>query len=114
MSQQEDRDLTNLNWVSGLPLPVNFSVSPPGNSSSRALPSCSSLAIGTPAQDKATPTSRPPPRNNTPTPKKLCDKASDGNGHKRPECSYTCLIALALASSENGHLPVNEIYKYIE
>ena len=34
--------------------------------------------------------------------------------HKRPQCSYSCLITMALKASETGCLPVHLIYKYIE
>ena len=33
---------------------------------------------------------------------------------KKPNCSYTSLIGLALMASEDGCLPVSEIYTYIE
>ena len=33
---------------------------------------------------------------------------------KKPNCSYTSLIGLALMASEGGCLPVSEIYTYIE
>ena len=33
---------------------------------------------------------------------------------KKPNCSYTSLIGLALIASEDGCLPVSEIYNYIE
>ena len=34
--------------------------------------------------------------------------------HKRPQCSYSCLITMALKASDTGCLPVHLIYKYIE
>ena len=33
---------------------------------------------------------------------------------KKPNCSYTSLIGLALMASQDGCLPVSEIYTYIE
>lgn len=41
-----------------------------------------------------------------------CD-AEEAMG-KKPNCSYTSLIGLALMASEGGCLPVSEIYTYIE
>ena len=35
-------------------------------------------------------------------------------GEKKPNCSYTSLIGLALMASDGGCLPVCEIYTYIE
>ena len=43
---------------------------------------------------------------------KECD-AEEATG-KKPNCSYTSLIGLALMASEGGCLPVSEIYTYIE
>ncbi len=34
--------------------------------------------------------------------------------HKRPQCSYSCLITMALKASETSCLPVHLIYKHIE
>ncbi len=34
--------------------------------------------------------------------------------HRKPECSYSCLIGLALCQSGNSPLLVGDIYKYIE
>ncbi len=42
------------------------------------------------------------------------EKATHTSTCRKPLCSYTCLIAMALKSSASGCLPVNEIYKYIE
>ena len=50
---------------------------------------------------------------------KCCkDRAKDAAGGeskaKKPNCSYTSLIGLALMASDEGCLPVSEIYTYIE
>lgn len=43
------------------------------------------------------------------------DRSKDGaRGEKKPNCSYTSLIGLALMASDEGCLPVSEIYTYIE
>ena len=46
------------------------------------------------------------------------DKGGEGEEEeartKKPNCSYTSLIGLALMASEDGCLPVSEIYTYIE
>lgn len=179
-------DLTNLNWVAGIPVPMNTSVSPPEGSRIKRLffgsPSASDLLqeIGSPS----TPTFTVPPRTKSqktplPTykivlkdqshhtcsfgpssPEKrdsviLANIVSSGNGYHeipeleepdkiliedeccmdfekqggstkmlvcseetgnlqhKPNCSYTCLIGMALKAS-NGSLPVNAIYQYIE
>lgn len=175
-------DLTNLNWVSGIPVPMNCSVSPPDGSRVKRL------YFGSPSKDllqseagsPTTPTYIVPPRTKSlktplPTykivvkdqthdqsPEKrdsviLANIVSSGNGyheipdlerpgatiitideddccvdfdkqvecvqteistedtlqHDKPNCSYTCLIGMALKAS-NGCLPVNAIYQYIE
>ena len=44
-------------------------------------------------------------------------RGGEGEGEargKKPNCSYTSLIGLALMASEEGCLPVSEIYTYIE
>ena len=42
------------------------------------------------------------------------DDTGEGNEtYEKPVFSYSCLIAMALKNSENGSLPVNEIYAYI-
>lgn len=53
--------------------------------------------------------STPQRRRNT----SLCNNNSE---YPKPNCSYTCLIGMALKASPgtDGCLPVNEIYKYIE
>ena len=48
-------------------------------------------------------------------PGKTCHKQPDQTGnHRKPNCSYTVLIGMALRTSETGALPVNEIYSYIQ
>lgn len=43
-----------------------------------------------------------------------CTEEDNINAHSgKPNCSYTCLIGMALKAS-NGCLPVNAIYQYIE
>lgn len=45
------------------------------------------------------------------------DRVKDSGGEskaKKPNCSYTSLIGMALMASEDGCLPVSEIYTYIE
>lgn len=178
-------DLTNLNWVAGIPVPMNMSVSPPEGSKARKLnfgPSGTrntevtapipvktrplKLPLPTykiivkdhqktgstnafPLSDQSSPEKRDPfilasilpsktSRHNLDS---LSEKLSDdeeeddkesevsvkptvtptsNNGtdedstlHQKPNCSYTCLIGMALKAS-NGCLPVNAIYQYIE
>lgn len=33
---------------------------------------------------------------------------------RKPNCSYNCLIGMALKSSDSGRLPVGEIYRFFE
>ena len=48
-------------------------------------------------------------------PEKNCHKQLDlARHHRKPNCSYTVLIGMALRTSESGALPVNEIYSYIQ
>lgn len=139
---EDDADLTNLSWVAGTPVPLNLSVSPTraqakpssGGSSSatprfslplppsaltnasmvspvaRRLPHAMSgcrLQPTAPRAQLQTSSSEKPHRSQP-------SKASSKSDRRKPQCSYTCLIALALKSSPTGCLPVNEIYKYIE
>jgi hypothetical protein len=186
-------DLTNLNWVAGIPVPINSSVSPPEGARNKRLffgspsaghqeetgsPSTPTFAV--PARTKSLKTPLPTykivlkdqardrdsccysPSSNNPSPEKrdsviLANIVSSGNGYHdnlsseqdriiiddeeccvdyekqngdsataqmcsqatrnlhldKPNCSYTCLIGMALKAS-SGCLPVNAIYQYIE
>ena len=185
-------DLTNLNWVAGIPVPINTSVSPPEGARTKRLyfgspsaagqqqetgsPSTPTFAV--PARTKSLKTPLPTykivvkdqtresscysPSSNNPSPEKrdsviLANIVSSGNGYhesstlepekiiieddeccidyektsggtttaqvcaqgnrnlhlEKPNCSYTCLIGMALKAS-SGCLPVNAIYQYIE
>ncbi len=42
------------------------------------------------------------------------DEEDEDSVHDKPNCSYTCLVGMALKASTNGCLPVNAIYLYIE
>lgn len=180
-------DLTNLNWVAGIPVPMNTSVSPPEGSRTKRLffgsPSAKDLLIQhQDAGSPSTPTFSVPARTKSlktplPTYKIVVNKdhtresccyspssspekrdsvilaniVSSGNGYHmhnlepekiviedddccidydkhcanlsaqrtgdlhldKPNCSYTCLIGMALKAS-SGCLPVNAIYQYIE
>ena len=191
-------DLTNLNWVSGIPVPMNTSVSPPEGSRNKKLffgsPSTKDLlqhqevssqqsTPSVPTRTKALKTTTLPtykivvkdsnyetsgcysPSSSNQSPEKRDSVilasivASGGQGggvadcchsseapipvesekitiedeccidlkngtvstkcvvedseHNKPNCSYTCLIGMALKAS-NGCLPVNAIYQYIE
>lgn len=145
-SRSEDIDLTNLNWVPGapVPLPVNFSVSPPDQKSPSNRNRGSSLSPFSGCTTASSPAlhSRPVEivvtnqwrNDNVSTPQSpsmlhncsshpstpqrrrnnsICDNNSE---YPKPNCSYTCLIGMALKASPgtDGCLPVNEIYKYIE
>lgn len=186
-------DLTNLNWVAGIPVPINTSVSPPEGARNKRLcfaspsakdiigqqqetgsPSTPTYAV--PARTKSLKTPLPTykivvkdqtresccysPSSNNPSPEKrdsviLANIVSSGHGYHesplleperimieddecciefdkqsvtaaqvcaqatrnlqldKPNCSYTCLIGMALKAS-SGCLPVNAIYQYIE
>lgn len=186
-------DLTNLNWVAGIPVPMNASVSPPDSCRKRLLyasPSAKnpnqleSSSPGTPnfnvpARTKTLKTPLPTYKivlkdqgsdavnyacsANSLSPERrdsviLANIVSSGHDystnleiepekcgfeeedsmvviekeggsimeeastedveglqlhHNKPNCSYTCLIGMALKAS-NGCLPVNAIYQYIE
>ena len=86
----DEFDLTNLNWVSGAEAPMHASLSPPSSSNSK----------------------------NHLMYRKQPNTIFDKFGNKKPLCSYTCLIALALKAAtvtETGAcLPVQEIYNCIE
>lgn len=141
----DDVDLTNLNWVAGapVPLPASFSVSPPDRKSpnirNRGSPftpfhGCCPVSV----TNSPTSQSRPveivvtsPWRkenlthqtcsvshncsSNPTTPLRGSNTGNESEYHK-PNCSYTCLIGMALKASPatDGCLPVNEIYKYVE
>ena len=138
-SGSEDVDLTNLNWVSGAPapLPSSFSVSPPDHKQSPTIRNrlspyspFRSCAPSSTASSPATPSGRPveivvasPWRkenvSKTSLEANLHDDSTNKdrrNDRKKPTCSYTCLIGMALRASPgtDGCLPVHEIYKYIE
>ena len=133
-TQSTDVDLTNLNWVSGTPVPINCSVSPTeGNHRSRS--NTGNIVLATPLRANAsTSTSRSvgnnPSVKQTSTPKtpvtppnvsrQSSSTESQSLAHPlqdaptKPKCSYTCLIGMALKASDKGCLPVNEIYRYLE
>jgi len=47
--------------------------------------------------------------------RKTCYDNRDLAGpHRKPNCSYTVLIGMALKGSKSGTLPVSEIYQYIQ
>ena len=46
--------------------------------------------------------------------RKTCYDNRDLAGFRKPNCSYTVLIGMALKASKSGNLPVSEIYKYIQ
>lgn len=124
-------DLTNLNWVAGTPVPINSSVSPP-NQSSKPRPHTRTLPTAAVDENAKTSTSSPSSRSTARKPagstrstprcrsigrsRRGREDATAGTEgqHKKPNCSYTCLIVMALKASGNGCLPVNEIYKFIE
>ena len=140
VDESDDIDLTNLNWVAGapVPLPANFSMSPPEHKSpsirNRASP-YSPLRGG--ATSSPASQSRPVEIVVTSSWEEAESVATTqdtsllhsypttpihGSHHERdsecqkPNCSYTCLIGMALRASPgtDGCLPVNEIYKYVE
>ena len=39
---------------------------------------------------------------------------SGPHAHRKPNCSYTVLIGMALKATKSGTLPVSEIYHYIQ
>ena len=146
----DDIDLTNLNWVSGapVPLPANFSVSPPDqkspNTRNRGSPfspfrGCTTISNASSPASQSRPVEivvTSPWRNEssvstpqsssvlhsynnypaTPLRRPNISIHEHDSGYQRPNCSYTCLIGMALKASPgtDGCLPVNEIYKYIE
>ena len=128
-------DLTNLNWVSGIevPLPANFSGSildkkSPRNRNRGSRSPFRELTASRSAKGVETVLTSPRinesasiSRNhkNYPTtplqrPTTIVDE-SNGR-YKRPDCSYACLVGMALKASPGtgGCLPVHEIYQYIE
>ena len=128
-----DTELTNLNWVAGTPVPINFSVSPTeahskpqtgGSTAASSLPipptSFSSSSLVSPIASRLPPMAptlgvqRSRPATARAPQKKQPPRVPRSSTSRKPPCSYTCLIAMALKSSAAGCLPVNEIYKYIE
>ena len=122
-------DLTNLNWVSGAPVPIP-SVSPPG---SRGNGRSHKPFIGLGSAKKTISVIATTPKKNgicgsasseckktsKSTPRRVRRSISNSmsiSGGDRPRCSYTCLIGMAMQASPyaDGCLPVQEIYKYIE
>ena len=135
-----DTELTNLNWVAGAPVPMQNPVSPTrkgGFARSKHFPQhregpSAHHAAGV-AESRAgsgfdgsfrgkdsSPFKREVGRKEKA--KKSSSKRGDKGGEveeeegrrKKPNCSYTSLIGLALMASEDGCLPVSEIYTYIE
>lgn len=115
MDELPQDDLTNLNWVAGISVPMNSSVSPPNNHL---------LSLS-----KSSSSSRKDLTDSTNKPKKDIRRSSlqngrsvginiDEYGNKKPNCSFACLIAMALRAAANsnigGCLPVYEIYRCIE
>ena len=122
-------ELTNLNWVAGVPIISSSSSSSSDFSGTRP---CARPLFPIPqtAVDRCTNQGRSITASWT---NKSENGRSTGNGqltprsrhgknratatstkYKRPDCSYACLIAMALFASEKGFLPVNEIYRIIE
>ena len=143
MPSSQDTELTNLNWVSGAPVPMLRPVSPKkketasrskharkeeARTSSNVAnsKSVSSLCDAQANHGEAASSSpSSPPQTETPDEEKTkegkgaghgdCNNSGgDADGAKKPNCSYTSLIGLALMASEGGSLPVSEIYTYIE
>lgn len=151
-----DTELTNLNWVSGAPVPMQHPVSPTkkgaalrsrhtqredartnyGSTDAGAKSvkqSCSQTSIPAECQqDRSCGNTHccqtaSPQHSKRETPRREKSKGVGGCKSKRdkesgteepkekkPNCSYTSLIGLALMASEGGCLPVSEIYTYIE
>lgn len=110
----QDADLTNLNWVAGTPVPINCSVSPTKEHTPRnRLPTALPPSLDSPnvphAKEGMSHGGRGRPLGRGRGTKQLVQ-----GQYKKPGCSYTCLIAMALKASETGSLPVSEIYRYIE
>ena len=108
----QDGDLTNLNWVAGTPVPINCSVSPKDTKATRGTAAISQPVCSSGVRTMTSTASIRPiaPRST------LCQGHQSQSQllYKKPSCSYTCLIAMALKTSSTRSLPVNEIYKYIE
>ena len=146
---EADIDLTNLNWVPGapVPLPSNFSVSPPDQKSpinrNRGSPfspfrGCTTISNTSSSASQSRPVeivvtnswrndSASTPRSpsvlhncsshpSMPVRRRNTSISASNSEYPKPNCSYTCLIGMALKASPgtDGCLPVNEIYKYIE
>ena len=148
MPSSQDTELTNLNWVSGAPVPMLRPVSPkkketasrskharkeeartsPNVANSKIVKQTSSLCDAHAHAnhgEAASLSPSSPPQTETPGEEKTkegkgaghgdCNNSGgDADGAKKPNCSYTSLIGLALMASEGGSLPVSEIYTYIE
>ena len=119
-------DLTHLNWVAGVPIPPDFSGTRPcarplfpisvdscADQGRSSTASCRSWTLSPNASENGRSTRN---RQLTFRSRRRKDRATATNKgkYKKPDCSYTCLIAMALFASERGFLPVNEIYKSIE
>lgn len=141
----QDLELTNLNWVSGAPVPIQHPVSPTRkgaalrNKGARKEEARPSLC-GSAKSVKRSASDSMESQGKSSYDSQHCkgtalqywpgeiikDRAKDGKGSvssesssedirgKKPNCSYTSLIGLALMASEGGCLPVSEIYTYIE
>lgn len=122
-------DLTNLNWVAGSPALLR-SLSPPREGRGAGRSRQPSAFFGSPkrtviattpertkkvASTSVTSISNQTPPNNI-TPRRIETPKSSNTSERRPKCSYTCLIGMAMKANpeSNGCLPVHEIYRYIE
>lgn len=113
LMQCEEPGMNALNWVVGTPAPIHRPISPAQTSSHHRQ---RITVFATPIQSSEQKSS-PKCTGDASGRSFILDPAEIDpccSTYRKPNCSYTCLIGMALQASKNGCLPVNEIYKFIE
>ena len=117
LMQYEESAMNALNWVVGTPAPIHRPISPTQTSTPQRQ---RITVVATPIQQAMRKSSSQECAGETSNRsfEVLLDPVPEINpcysSYRKPNCSYTCLIGMALQASKNGCLPVNEIYKFIE
>ena len=118
LMQCEEPGMNALNWVVGTPAPIHRPISPAQTSTPQRQ---RITVVATPIQHammKSSPHCAGETSNRSFDPVLLdpieINHSQCCSSYRKPNCSYTCLIGMALQASKNGCLPVNEIYKFIE